>query len=86
MLLFGSYAYGTPNPDSDIDVLVVTKDDFIPKSDVGKPMYLEIRIRKGQNIIPMSLMGENDSRVDIMYGEYEILLNRNREYISVTRR
>lgn len=56
------------------------KDDFIPNSDVGKPMYLEIRIRKGHNIIPMSLMGENDARVDMMYGEYEILLNRNSKF------
>jgi predicted nucleotidyltransferase len=32
VLLFGSYAYGTPNPDSDIDLLVVTNDDFMPKN------------------------------------------------------
>jgi len=32
ILLFGSYAYGTPNEDSDIDILVVTKDDFIPQT------------------------------------------------------
>lgn len=31
VLLFGSYAYGTPHKDSDIDLLVVTNDDFIPK-------------------------------------------------------
>ncbi|WP_027390035.1 nucleotidyltransferase domain-containing protein [Chrysiogenes arsenatis] len=32
IILFGSYAYGTPNEDSDIDLYVVTKDDFIPTS------------------------------------------------------
>ena len=32
ILLFGSYAYGTPDEDSDIDILVVTKDDFIPQN------------------------------------------------------
>ena len=32
IILFGSYAYGTPNEDSDIDLYVVTKDEFIPKS------------------------------------------------------
>ncbi len=31
VLLFGSYAYGTPNQDSDIDILVVTNDNYIPK-------------------------------------------------------
>lgn len=32
VLLFGSYAYGTPNKDSDIDLLVVTQDDYFPKT------------------------------------------------------
>ncbi len=31
VILFGSYAYGEPNKDSDIDLLVVTQDDFIPQ-------------------------------------------------------
>ena len=30
IMLFGSYAWGTPHKDSDIDLLVVTDDDFIP--------------------------------------------------------
>jgi len=32
IILFGSYAYGTPNEDSDIDLYVVTNDDFIPQN------------------------------------------------------
>ena len=32
VLLFGSYAYGTPDEDSDIDLLVVTNDDFMPQT------------------------------------------------------
>ncbi len=32
ILLFGSYAYGTPTVDSDIDILVVTQDNFIPQN------------------------------------------------------
>jgi len=32
VMLFGSYAYGNPNPDSDIDLYVVTKDNFIPET------------------------------------------------------
>ncbi|MFA6137822.1 MAG: nucleotidyltransferase domain-containing protein [Sulfurimonas sp.] len=32
IILFGSYAYGTPNEDSDIDLYVVTKDNFTPQS------------------------------------------------------
>jgi predicted nucleotidyltransferase len=32
IILFGSYAYGTPKQDSDIDLYVVTKDEFMPQS------------------------------------------------------
>ena len=32
VLLFGSYAYGTPHIDSDIDLLVVTNDEFVPQT------------------------------------------------------
>lgn len=32
IILFGSYANGTAHKDSDIDLYVVTRDDFIPQS------------------------------------------------------
>jgi len=32
VILFGSYAYGKPHEDSDIDLLVVTNDNFIPEN------------------------------------------------------
>ena len=32
MIVFGSHAYGCPNKYSDIDLYVVTNDDFIPKN------------------------------------------------------
>ena len=32
IILFGSHSKGTAEDDSDIDVLVVTKDEFIPTS------------------------------------------------------
>ena len=32
VVLFGSYAHGEPNKDSDIDLYIVTKDDFMPYS------------------------------------------------------
>ena len=32
IILFGSYAYGDPSEDSDLDILVVTGDDIIPSS------------------------------------------------------
>jgi uncharacterized protein len=43
IILFGSYAYGEPSNDSDIDILVVTKDEFIPSSFREKSLiYLKI--------------------------------------------
>ena len=32
VILFGSYAYGTPHIDSDIDLYIVTKDSYTPQS------------------------------------------------------
>jgi len=32
IILFGSYAYGTPNENSDIDLYVVTNDDYLPQT------------------------------------------------------
>ncbi len=32
VILFGSYAYGNPTEESDIDLYIVTKDDFIPQN------------------------------------------------------
>ena len=32
IVLFGSYAYGSPHENSDVDLLVVTNDDFVPKT------------------------------------------------------
>jgi len=32
IILFGSYAYGTQNNDSDIDLYVVTNDEFMPQN------------------------------------------------------
>ena len=32
IILFGSYAYGTPHKDSDIDLYIVTNDEYTPQS------------------------------------------------------
>ena len=44
VLLFGSYAYGSPDENSDIDLLVVTNDNFIPQNFQEKTeIYLKIK-------------------------------------------
>jgi predicted nucleotidyltransferase len=45
VLLFGSYAYGTLSQDSDIDLLVVTNDDFMPKS-FDEKIEISLKVKK----------------------------------------
>lgn len=43
VILFGSHAYGTPHRDSDIDLLVVTNDEFIPQTfKERQKLYLKV--------------------------------------------
>lgn len=43
VILFGSYANGTFHPGSDLDLYVVTKDDYVPKSWREKnQLYLKV--------------------------------------------
>ena len=50
IILFGSYAYGTPNEESDIDLYVVTGDDFIPKN-FDEKMKLKLKVAKAIDAI-----------------------------------
>jgi len=47
IILFGSYAYGKPHKDSDIDIYVVTKDNFIPKNWKEK---MEIKLKYARKL------------------------------------
>ncbi len=43
VFLFGSYARGNPGKDSDIDLYVITKDEFMPQSFTEKnAIYLNV--------------------------------------------
>ena len=59
VILFGSYAYGTPNENSDIDLYVVTNDSFIPQSFKEKnQLYLKVsqQIRELRKIVAIDLI------------------------------
>lgn len=45
VILFGSYAYGVPHKDSDIDLYVVTNDDFLPQS-FEENMNMKLKVLK----------------------------------------
>jgi predicted nucleotidyltransferase len=59
VLLFGSYAYGTPDPDSDLDVFVVLNDQSMPVTFKEKQeLYLKVSslTRSVAKQIPIDLM------------------------------
>jgi len=50
--LYGSYAYGTPNDDSDLDVYVVVPDDI---ADLGE-LYADVRLLWRKKPVPLDLL------------------------------
>ncbi len=59
VILFGSYAYGQPSRDSDIDLIVVTADCFVPQNfKENSEVYLKISkaLRDIQAKIPIDLI------------------------------
>lgn len=59
VILFGSYATGNPAPDSDIDLYVVTDDDFVPKNwNEKNEIYLKVsrQVRMLRNEVPIDLI------------------------------
>ncbi|HCT84083.1 MAG TPA: nucleotidyltransferase domain-containing protein [Candidatus Margulisbacteria bacterium] len=59
VFLFGSYAYGTPGEDSDLDLLIVTNDNFIPNNYKEKSdIYLQFAecLRDVKKIIPIDII------------------------------
>ena len=50
IILFGSFAYGSPTDDSDIDLLVVTSDNFIPKTFADKKV-INLRVNNALSFL-----------------------------------
>jgi predicted nucleotidyltransferase len=59
IIVFGSFAYGQPNKNSDIDIIVVTPDEFTPRSN-RKKMELHHKynnlIANFRKLIPIDLI------------------------------
>jgi predicted nucleotidyltransferase len=59
VILFGSYAYGNPEKNSDIDLLVVTNENYFPKNFSEKnEIYLKVssRLRAIQKEYPIDII------------------------------
>ena len=64
IILFGSYAYGVPNVDSDLDLLVIKQN--LPESEIRnfriklkKALWLKI----GKYNLPFDLIVDNEERI-----------------------
>jgi len=59
IILFGSYAYGRPKEDSDLDIIVVTPDNYMPSTNREK-MELHhkynLLIRNFRKLIPIDIL------------------------------
>ena len=59
VILFGSYAYGTPHQDSDIDLYVVTNDNYMPQN-FDEKMLLKLKVSRAikdlQKTIPIDVI------------------------------
>ncbi len=59
VILFGSYAWGQPTEDSDIDLYVVTQDDFLPANyEESMQNYLKVAavLREINKAVPIDLI------------------------------
>ena len=91
VILFGSYAWGEPREDSDIDLYVVTADDVLPATyDQSMEYYLKVasRLREINKCVPLDLivhtkpMHDAFIRLDSMFSREvmargEVLYERN---------
>ena len=75
--LFGSYAYGTPHKDSDLDLYVVLKDD-LPMRDLDAGLQISLAIARKKNM-PVDVIAKNkkDFLNRIEYITLERIVNRD---------
>ena len=66
--LFGSYAYGKPHKDSDLDLYVVLKDD-IPMRDLDAGLQIRMAIARKKSI-PVDFMAKQTNTP----GEWRLLV------------
>ena len=50
IILFGSYATGTPSKDSDIDLFIVTKEEKVPENYAAK-IAIKLKVSKYADVI-----------------------------------
>jgi predicted nucleotidyltransferase len=81
IFLFGSYAYGTPHKDSDLDLYVVVKDDY-PLRDLDAGLQISMAIARKKSM-PVDIVAKK--KKDFLTRLGDITLERvvNRDGIRI---
>ena len=81
IFLFGSYAYGTPHKDSDLDLYVVLKDE-VPLRDLDAGLQIRLAIDRKKSM-PVDIIAKK--KKDFMKRLDDITLERtvNRDWIRI---
>ncbi len=83
IILFGSYAYGDPTPDSDVDLLVVMKTRAssaerswaVSRLLIPRPFPVDILVRTPQEI--RQALGTNDFFIEEIVSQGKVLYERS---------
>ena len=80
--LFGSYAYGTPRKDSDLDLYVVLKDD-LPMRDLDAGLQVSFAIAR-QKSMPVDIIAKNKKEfLNRMNGRFTLEQKVTRDGIRI---
>jgi predicted nucleotidyltransferase len=83
VILFGSYAYGNPDEQSDLDILVISPEDFIPVTNRQKmDLYHQYNtgIRKFRELLSIDLLVYTRAMFD------KIMISRNSFFSEITQK
>jgi predicted nucleotidyltransferase len=79
--LFGSYAYGTPHKDSDLDLYVVLKDG-LPMRDLDAGLQIRFAIARKKSM-PVDLIARNKSHFESRLGDITLERKVHRDGIRI---
>jgi predicted nucleotidyltransferase len=81
IFLFGSYAYGTPHKDSDLDLYVVVKDDY-PLRDLDAGLQISMAIARKKSM-PVDIVAKKKKDFQNRLGDISLERVVNRDGICI---
>ncbi len=71
VILFGSYAYGNPTPDSDVDLLVVVR---AKEEESYRERYLRVALALTPRLFPLDLIVKTPEEIEIALQQFSPFL------------